>query len=109
MTDDVSINDLFGWAKKGKLPSGGEFPPTAVVYFTTVRHNANLHPSTNPETVDLVNWANGPMTLSPDKKTLTGEGKLWSDRFSRAYATGIVQIKEVPRLPFSTTALAMQP
>jgi hypothetical protein len=83
MPDDTSIKSLFDHAKGPKL-GGGEFPSYPVVYATWIEQFANSHPPKGKETSDLVTYANGQLKLSADKKTLTGEVKLWRNVYDPA-------------------------
>jgi len=77
MTDDTTIKSLFDHAKQGPIGSG-EFPHQPTVYATLVEHFSNSpHPPGSEESADMVLYANGPLTLSQDKKTLSGEFRLW--------------------------------
>jgi hypothetical protein len=75
MAKDTSLQDVFNYAKQGPL-SGGDFPMRPAVYVTFVEHLGNVQ-TTGESTTDLVRYGNGLMTLSTDKRTLSGEFKLW--------------------------------
>lgn len=76
--NDTSIQSLFDYAKQGALNPGKDFPIYPAVYVTFVEHFANSHPpgSANASS-DLVTYTNGRLKLSADKKTLSGELKVW--------------------------------
>ena len=76
--NDTSIQSLFAYAKQGPLNPGKDFPIYPAVYVTFVEQFANSHPpgSANASS-DLVTYTNGALKLSADKKTLTGELKVW--------------------------------
>jgi hypothetical protein len=81
MTDDTTIKSLFDHAKKE--PTGpGEFPNQPTVFATFVEHFSNIHPPGSEETADSVNYANGPLKLSQNKLTLTGEFRLWRNIYT---------------------------
>ena len=80
MANDVTLKAVFDYAKQPQL-SSGELPQFAAVYATFVEHLPNLHPPKDEGEADLVTYANGRLTLSQDKKTLTGELRLWRNSF----------------------------
>jgi hypothetical protein len=89
MPNDTTLKSVFDYAKGGPL-SGGEFPTFPAVFATYVEHWPNSHPRDASNTqfrtdADLVGYANGPLTLSPDKKTLSGEFKLWRNKFTDGF------------------------
>jgi hypothetical protein len=79
MPNDATLKSVFDLAKQG--PSGGEFPSLPVVFATFVEHFSNSHPASNKDSADLVTYSNGQLRLSADKKTLSGEFKLWRNIF----------------------------
>ena len=79
--EDKTLKSVFDYAKQGPL-SGGEFPTLPAVYATFVEHFPNSHPPQSDQTADLVTYANGMLTLSADKKTLSGEFKLWRNKLA---------------------------
>jgi hypothetical protein len=80
MSNDTTLQSVFNYAKQGPL-SGGEFPTLPAVFVTFVEHFPNSHPPGSQESADLVTYANGLMTLSQNKKILSGEFKVWRNAF----------------------------
>lgn len=80
MANDTTLKSIFDHAKKGLL-SSGEFAEMAAVRATFVEHFPNSHPPQGTETADLVTYANGLLTLSANKKKLSGELQVWRNRF----------------------------
>jgi hypothetical protein len=76
MPDDISITSVFDYAKSPPRKDR-DIPSPPTVYATYVEHVPNSHPKSSAGSADLVVYANGALTLSADKKTLTGELKLW--------------------------------
>src|SRR5436305_7580871 len=77
MPDDTTLQSVFDYAKQGPL-SGGEFPTLAAIFATFVEHFPNSHPpGSSKGSADLVTYVNGRLTLSQNKKTLSGEFRLW--------------------------------
>lgn len=91
MANDTTLKSVFDHAKQGQL-SSGEFPKFAAVRATFVEHFPNSHPPQATETADLVTYANGLLTLSANKKKLSGELKLWRNRF----VAGMPQFFDAP-------------
>jgi hypothetical protein len=81
MPNDTTLKSVFDHAKLGVLNPGKDFPSVAVVYATLVEHLPGSHPSGSPDSADKVNYSNGPLKLSADKKTLSGEFQRWSNVF----------------------------
>lgn len=76
MPNDTTLKSVFDYAKQGPL-SSGDFPEVAAVYATLVEHSPNSQPPGGSTSADLVTYASGPMTLSGNKKILSGEFKRW--------------------------------
>jgi hypothetical protein len=72
---DSTIADIFAYAKGPKF-GPVEFPYTPTVFATYVDHEPHSHPDANNKG-NLVRYANGALTLSPDKKKLSGQMRLW--------------------------------
>jgi len=81
MPNDTTLKSVFDHAKLGILNPGKDFPSSAVVYATFVEHLPDSHPSGSPDSADKVNYSNGALKLSADKKTLSGEFQRWSNVF----------------------------
>ena len=81
MANDTTIKSLFDHAKLPRRNVSDVSADYPHVYITWVEVFANSHPSTNPESSDLVTYANGPMTLSPDGTKLLVETKLWRNLY----------------------------
>lgn len=82
MPNDTTLESVFEYAKRGAggACKSGELP---TVFATFVEHFPNWHPpGSSEQSADLVTYANGPLTLSPDGKTLSGEFKLWRNAFT---------------------------
>lgn len=72
-----TITDIFDYAKS---PNSGspEFPLTPTVFATYVDHAPNAHPDPDETNVtNLVRYATDALKLSPDKKTLSVQTRLW--------------------------------
>jgi hypothetical protein len=80
MPNDTTLQSVFDYAQQGPL-SGGEFPSLPAVFVTFVEHFPNSHPPGSQDAADLVTYASGRVTLSQNKKTLSGELKLWRNAF----------------------------
>jgi hypothetical protein len=80
MPNDTTLKSVFDYAKI-PLIVVGEFPFEPVVRATYVEHAANQHPPNGDTTADRVWYANGPLTLSANKKELSGEMKVWSNYY----------------------------
>jgi hypothetical protein len=78
MPNDTTLKSVFDHAKSPPT-GGGEFQSKGVVYATYVEHAANQHPKDGDTTADRVWYANGLLTLSANKKELSGEMKVWSN------------------------------
>jgi len=81
MANDATLKSVFDYARQGPLSGGEEFPTLPAVFVTFVEHFPNSHPPGSTGSADLVTYANGEVALSPDKKTLSGEFKLWRNVF----------------------------
>ena len=82
MSNDTTLESVFEYAKQGAASkcAVAEIP---TVFATFVEHFPNSHPPGSSEyAADLVTYANGPLKLSPDQKTLSGEFKLWRNAFT---------------------------
>jgi hypothetical protein len=91
MPNDTTLKSVFDYAKGGPL-SGGEHPQLPAVFATYVEHWPDFHLTDGKTALtdaDLVGYANGPLTLSADKKTLSGEFKLWRNRFNDGFQNPI--------------------
>ena len=75
MPNDTTLQSVFDYAEQGKVPGGGNLK--YAVYATYVAHFPNSHPPQGDETADLVTYASGPLTLSDDKQSLSGEFTVW--------------------------------
>jgi hypothetical protein len=81
MANDTTIKSLFDHTKLPRRNVGDVTADYPCVYITWVEVFANFHPSTDPESADLVRYANGPTTLSPDGTKLLFESKLWRNLY----------------------------
>lgn len=75
MSNDTSIDSLFVYAS-GPSQGSGDASPRQTVVATFVEHFANLQPPRG-EAADLVAYASGPLQLSSDGNTLSGELRMW--------------------------------
>jgi hypothetical protein len=74
-THELTIGEIFDYAKGPKF-GPVEFPYTPTVFATYVDHEPHAHPDAN-NTSNLTRYATGALTLSADKKKLTGRMRMW--------------------------------
>jgi hypothetical protein len=83
IANDSSVQEIFTFAKQPC--SGGEFPVCPQVHATFVRHAPNSHPQGDAaDSSDLVWYVNASLTLSQNKKVLSGEAKAWRNTHQAA-------------------------
>jgi len=84
MPEDKTLQAVFDHAKQGIIDSQ-EHNLIANVFAKFLEHFPNSHPpGSTKSSADLVTYANGQMTLSQNKKILSGEFKLWRNIFDPA-------------------------
>jgi hypothetical protein len=82
MANDTTLASVFEYAQQGAV-APGQAAEVPTVFATFVEHFPNSHPpGSSEQSADLVTYGNGPLALSVDQRTLSGEFKLWRNAFT---------------------------
>ena len=82
MANDTTIKSLFDHAKG---PVTGEFPRRPTVFATYIEHSPQEQ---RERKADTVLYANGPLKLSSDQRTLSGAVTIWRNRHTQNVGPG---------------------